>query len=169
MSHLNILSGGAAHGLVASLAPSFKASTGFDITGEFGAVGAMADKLRNGVTTDIVILTKALVGKLADEKLIVGVQVSRADELVAVDERAVGRLEVLDRCRAIGRRRDARVLRGCLAVFEHKVSVRTAANYDRFVQRELLARVGSFDDFQVQFARHGAAAYRRRRSFRNIR
>jgi len=71
MSHLNILSGGAAHGLVASLAPSFKASTGFDITGEFGAVGAMADKLRNGVTTDIVILTKALVGKLADEKLIV--------------------------------------------------------------------------------------------------
>ena len=43
---MNILSGGAAQGLVASLAPKFKAQTGFDIAGEFGAVGAMADKLR---------------------------------------------------------------------------------------------------------------------------
>ena len=49
MSSLNILSGGAAQGLVGSLAPTFKALTGFDIAGEFGAVGAMADKLRNGV------------------------------------------------------------------------------------------------------------------------
>lgn len=71
MSKLNILSGGAAHGLFASLAPTFKAKTGFDISGEFGAVGAMADKLRNGVATDIIILTKALVAKLADEKLVV--------------------------------------------------------------------------------------------------
>ena len=71
MTNLNILSGGAAQGLVASLAPAFKASTGFDIAGEFGAVGAMADKLRNGVPTDIVILTAALVAKLADEKLVV--------------------------------------------------------------------------------------------------
>lgn len=71
MNQVNILSGGAAHGLVASLASSFKASTGFDIAGEFGAVGGMADKLRNGVATDIVILTKALVAKLAEEKLVV--------------------------------------------------------------------------------------------------
>jgi molybdate transport system substrate-binding protein len=71
MSQLNILSGGAAHGLVASLAPALKAKTGFDISGEFGAVGGMADKLRNGVATDIIILTKALVAKLADEKLVV--------------------------------------------------------------------------------------------------
>jgi molybdate transport system substrate-binding protein len=71
MSQLNILSGGAAHGLVASLTPAFKASTGFDIAGEFGAVGAMADKLRNGVATDIIILTQALVAKLAAEKLVI--------------------------------------------------------------------------------------------------
>ena len=71
MSQLDILSGGAAHGLVASLAPALKAKTGFDISGEFGAVGGMADKLRNGVATDIIILTKALVAKLADEKLVV--------------------------------------------------------------------------------------------------
>jgi molybdate transport system substrate-binding protein len=71
MSKLNILSGGAAHGLVASLSSAFKAKTGFDISGEFGAVGAMAGKLRNGVATDIIILTKALVAKLAEEKLVV--------------------------------------------------------------------------------------------------
>ena len=71
MSSLNILSGGAAQGLVGSLAPKFKVLTDFDITGEFGAVGAMADKLRNGVATDIVILTAAIVAKLATEKLVV--------------------------------------------------------------------------------------------------
>ena len=65
MTALNILSGGAAQGLVGSLAPAFKAQTGLDIAGEFGAVGAMADKLRGGTPTDIVILTAALVAKLA--------------------------------------------------------------------------------------------------------
>jgi molybdate transport system substrate-binding protein len=67
MNNLNILSGGAAQGLVASLAPQFKQRTGFDIAGEFGAVGAMADKLRQGTVTDIVILTSAIVKKLAEE------------------------------------------------------------------------------------------------------
>jgi molybdate transport system substrate-binding protein len=71
MKNLNILSGGAAQGLVASLASAFKSKTGFDIAGEYGAVGAMADKLRNSVPTDIVVLTAALVAKLADEKLVV--------------------------------------------------------------------------------------------------
>ncbi len=71
MTVLNILSGGAAQGLVTSLAPAFKATTGCYIAGEFGAVGAMADKLRSGVAADIIILTAALVAKLADEKLVV--------------------------------------------------------------------------------------------------
>ena len=71
MTSLNILSGGAAQGLVASLAPDFKKLTGFKITGEFGAVGAMADKLRKGMPTDIVILTAAIVAQLAAEKLVV--------------------------------------------------------------------------------------------------
>jgi molybdate transport system substrate-binding protein len=70
MSALNILSGGAAQGLVASLAPQFKTMTGLDIAGEFGAVGAMADKLRKGTPTDIVILTAAIVAKLAEEKFV---------------------------------------------------------------------------------------------------
>jgi molybdate transport system substrate-binding protein len=71
MTVLNILSGGAAQGLVGSLARRFKAETGFDIAGEFGAVGAMADKLRKGTATDIVILTAAIVATLAEEKLVV--------------------------------------------------------------------------------------------------
>ena len=45
MTTLNILSGGAAQGLVGSLAAKLKEKTGLDIGGDFGAVGAMADKL----------------------------------------------------------------------------------------------------------------------------
>lgn len=76
MSSLNILSGGAAQGLVKSLAADFKSQTGFEIAGEFGAVGVMADKLRKGTPTDIVILTASLLAKLAEEKLIVAATIS---------------------------------------------------------------------------------------------
>jgi molybdate transport system substrate-binding protein len=76
MTHLNIISGGAAQGLVASLAPQFKALTGFDIAGEFGAVGAMADKLRAGTPADILILTAALIAILAGEDLVVPASIS---------------------------------------------------------------------------------------------
>jgi molybdate transport system substrate-binding protein len=68
---LSILSGGAAQGLVASLAPKFKAQTGLNIEGEFGAVGAMANKLRGGTPADIVVLTAAMIADLAREKLVV--------------------------------------------------------------------------------------------------
>jgi molybdate transport system substrate-binding protein len=71
MKMLNILSGGAAQGLVSSLRPVFEAETGLGIAGDFGAVGAMADRLRAGVPTDVVILTAALIAKLADEGLVV--------------------------------------------------------------------------------------------------
>ena len=70
MSSLNILSGGAAQGLVGSLSPAFKAKTGLDIAGEFSAVGVMAEKLRRGAPADMVILTSALVAKLSEEKLV---------------------------------------------------------------------------------------------------
>jgi molybdate transport system substrate-binding protein len=72
MSSLKILSGGAAHGLVASLEARFKAMTGLAIEGEFGAVGAMADKLRSGAPADIVVLTAALVATLARENRVIG-------------------------------------------------------------------------------------------------
>lgn len=69
MSDLRILSGGAAQGLVGSLAVQFKERTGLGIAGEFGAVGAMADKLRTGTPTDILILTSALIATLVKENL----------------------------------------------------------------------------------------------------
>jgi molybdate transport system substrate-binding protein len=76
MTDLNILSGGAAQGLVASLTPKFKALTGFGIAGEFGAVGAMADKLRADTPADILILTAALIAKLAEKNLVVSASIS---------------------------------------------------------------------------------------------
>ena len=76
MSSLTLLSGGAAQGLVASVAPKFKAMTGLDIEGEFGAVGAMAGKLRDGVRADIVVLTAAMVAGLARENLVVSASVA---------------------------------------------------------------------------------------------
>jgi molybdate transport system substrate-binding protein len=76
MSALNILSGGAAQGLVKSLAPVFKAKTGLDIEGAFGAVGAMAGKLREGTPTDIVVLTAALIADLVRENLVTSDSIS---------------------------------------------------------------------------------------------
>ena len=76
MTSLNILSGGAAQGLVASVAAEFKARTGHDIAGEFGAVGAMAEKLRDGTQADIVILTAAIVGRLAEENRVIGASIA---------------------------------------------------------------------------------------------
>jgi len=63
---LTILSGGAANGLVAALAPQFKSETGADIAGTFGAVGAMRDKLVGGASADLLILTSALIAELAE-------------------------------------------------------------------------------------------------------
>jgi molybdate transport system substrate-binding protein len=65
VSTLTLLSGGAAHGLVQALAPQFKADTGCDIDGAFGAVGAMRDALVSGSLADLVILTAPLIAALA--------------------------------------------------------------------------------------------------------
>jgi molybdate transport system substrate-binding protein len=61
---LRILSGGAAQGLVDALAPRFKTETGCDIAGEFGAVGAMRNKLLAGEPADLMILSAALIADL---------------------------------------------------------------------------------------------------------
>ena len=107
MSALNILSGGAAQGLVASLAPKFKAQTDLDIAGEFGAVGAMADKLRGGMPADIVVLTAAMIANLAREGLVVpasvtdiglvetAIAVRSGDPKVSVDDAAALRTTLL--------------------------------------------------------------------------
>jgi molybdate transport system substrate-binding protein len=87
MTSLKILSGGAAQGLVASLAPAFKARTGLTIEGEFGAVGAMAGKLREGTPTDLVVLTAALIADLAKENLVTSASIAdigRVETAIAV-------------------------------------------------------------------------------------
>lgn len=87
---VNILSGGATQGLVRGLAGAFKAKTGFAIDGEFGAVGVMADKLRASTAADLVILTQALLARLAEEKLVIPssiADVGRVETALAVRNR----------------------------------------------------------------------------------
>jgi len=90
MSALNILSGGAAQGLVGSLADKFKELTGLSIAGDFGAVGAMASKLREGAPADILVLTATLIADLVREGRVDGASVAdvgRVETAVAVRER----------------------------------------------------------------------------------
>jgi molybdate transport system substrate-binding protein len=68
---LEILSGGAAQGLVAAISPQFKAETGFDIGGSFGAVGVMRDRLLAGTPADVLILTSTLISELAGSRHVV--------------------------------------------------------------------------------------------------
>ncbi len=61
---LNILSAGAAQGVVLALAAQFKAETGADLNATFGAVGAMREKFLAGDACDLIILTKAQIAEL---------------------------------------------------------------------------------------------------------
>ncbi len=61
---LQVLSGGAAQGLVRKLEPNFKQAGGAGIGGSFGAVGAMRDKFFAGDACDLLILTEAMIGDL---------------------------------------------------------------------------------------------------------
>src|SRR6266436_3668973 len=63
--HLNLLSAGAAKGLVAAMQPAFTAATGCQLHSTFSAVGAMKDQLLAGEPCDVVILTAALIDALA--------------------------------------------------------------------------------------------------------
>jgi molybdate transport system substrate-binding protein len=60
------ISGGAAHGLVRSLAGPL-AQRGVAVEGTFGAVGAMRDKLLAGAPCDLLILTAALIAELEQQ------------------------------------------------------------------------------------------------------
>lgn len=62
---LKILSGGAANGLVSALTPAFSSQVGMGITGDFGAVGGMRDRVLAGEAVDLILLTRAIVQALA--------------------------------------------------------------------------------------------------------
>jgi molybdate transport system substrate-binding protein len=70
MPSLSILSGGAAQALVRALEPEFAEASGYGIEGTFGAVGAMRAKLAAGPAPDVVILTAAIIGELADAGIV---------------------------------------------------------------------------------------------------
>ena len=58
---MNILSAGAAKGLLQTIA----AREGLQLTGEFGAVGAIKESLLAGVPCDMIVLTAAMIAELA--------------------------------------------------------------------------------------------------------
>ncbi len=154
MRALNILSGGAAQGLVGSLAPAFKGLAGFDISGEFGAVGAMADKLRRGTPTDMVILTAAIVAKLAEEKLVTAS--SMAD---------VGLVETALAVRAgdpAVAAQDAAGLRECLLASDAIFVPDTVASTAGIHVAKILAQLGIADEVAVRLRifPNGATAMR---------
>ena len=63
---LQILSAGAAQGLVASLAEDFRADMGARIDGTYSAVGAIRERVVAGERCDVVILTAPLISLLED-------------------------------------------------------------------------------------------------------
>jgi len=62
---LKVLSGGAAQGLAEALADTIRAATGESLTGDFGPVGGMRDRIVAGEAADFVILSRKLVEDLA--------------------------------------------------------------------------------------------------------
>ena len=125
MTSVTILSGGAAQGLVRGLSETFKAQTGLSIDGEYGAVGIMADKLRASTPADLVILTQALLAKLAAEKLVVPssvADVGRVETALAVRSR--------DPKVTVKTEADLReVLRGADAIFAPDIEASTAGQH----------------------------------------
>ncbi len=64
MATLQVLSGGAALGLVNAGREGFRQRCRADIQGQFSAVGAMRDELLAGAACDVLILTDALIAQL---------------------------------------------------------------------------------------------------------
>ena len=104
MSDVKILSGGAAHGLVLALEARFRAETGSGISGSFGAVGGMRQRILDGEAVDLAILTRAIIAEL-DElgRVMQGsiVDLGRVATAIAVPEAGqIGAINTADDVRA---------------------------------------------------------------------
>ncbi|NGM87498.1 ABC transporter substrate-binding protein [Parapusillimonas sp. SGNA-6] len=66
MTHIHVLSGGAAQGLVKQLEDAFREESGYAIAGRFGAVGLMKEHLLNGEPCDVLILSQKLIDELLE-------------------------------------------------------------------------------------------------------
>ena len=67
---LHLLSAGAAKGLVQALQPAFERAAGCRLAAEFGAVGAMKERLLGGAPCDVLILTEAMLAALARDGIV---------------------------------------------------------------------------------------------------
>ena len=69
---IHLLSGGAAQGLVNALKASVETTTDTQLSGTFGAVGLMKQKLLEGAPSDVIILTAALIEQLTASGHVLG-------------------------------------------------------------------------------------------------
>jgi molybdate transport system substrate-binding protein len=70
MKNLLVLSGVAAQGLVGQLQQTFGQQRDCGVEAQFGAVGTIVDRLRDGAPCDVMILTGSLISRLASEGLL---------------------------------------------------------------------------------------------------
>jgi molybdate transport system substrate-binding protein len=64
VADIRILSAGAAQAVVEAIAADYRRDTGRGISGEFGAVGAMRQKVLEGAAADLIVLTGAMIDEL---------------------------------------------------------------------------------------------------------
>jgi molybdate transport system substrate-binding protein len=67
MAAFHLLSAGAAKGLWLASAPQFERDSGLRLQADYGAVGAMLERLNGGAACDLIVLTRAMVDALARE------------------------------------------------------------------------------------------------------
>jgi molybdate transport system substrate-binding protein len=75
MKNINLLSGGAAQGLVTQLEHRFETEHQCSIDASFGAVGMMKDSLLAGAACDVIILTQALIEQLSASGAVVATSI----------------------------------------------------------------------------------------------
>lgn len=99
-SHVDVLSAGAAKGLLTAIAPRFRDATGATIAGTFNAVGTIRQSFLDGAPCDVLILTESMLRDLAREsrvdaasivplgRVATGVAVRRGEPLPDIRDRA---------------------------------------------------------------------------------
>jgi molybdate transport system substrate-binding protein len=97
VTQLDLISAGAAKGVIEALAGRFRDTQGATIAGEFGAVGAMKEKLLAGAPCDAIVLTQTLLDGLASGghvrgdtirplgRVYTGIAVRTGDAMLAID------------------------------------------------------------------------------------
>jgi molybdate transport system substrate-binding protein len=151
---LRVLSAGAAQGAVEAMRVPFRAASGAEIDATFGAVGALAEKLRAGERCDVLILTEAMLAELERSARIepgsvaplgrvrTGVAVRAGDALPGIADRA----------------QFARALRAASAIFIPDTARSTAGIH----LASVLQRLGLAEELAPRLSIHpnGAAAMR---------